>query len=178
MTLRLRSLPLLVVLGLALAGCTAAPQQSPVPTPSPAPATTPPETDAGEASGIDCSTVLSPEGYAKLTSDGLEPIEPRAFDELAIEMTDAGGTACSWGKPQTDITLTVVQVLVPDEDLAGWEATLADTGYVAQDDPGAGVYTGPIDPGTGLSPIAVVTGDRITFLSAPTFEELLAAHAI
>jgi hypothetical protein len=178
MSLRARSLPLLVLLGLTLAGCTSAPQPTPEPTVPPTAQQTPPPTEPGEASGIDCTSVLSPDGYAKLTADGLEPIDPKVIDPLAVEMTDAGGTACSWGKPQTDITLTVVQVLVPDQDLRAWEATLADTGYVPQDGPGAGVYTGSIDNGTGIPPIAVVSGDRITFVSSPAFEGYLAAHAI
>ncbi|GAA1762537.1 hypothetical protein [Agromyces humatus] len=169
-----RTLPALVVLGLALTGCTA--QSEPVPSPSPA-ATTPAATTPAAVDAIECDNVLAPDGYAKLAADGLEPIEPRLFDSLAVQLEEAGGTACSWGKPQTDIILTVVQLNVPDADWASWETALADAGYAVDSDSANGTYTGP-DPGTGLNTVAVVAGDRITFLTTPAFADLLVPHSI
>ncbi len=168
-----RVLPALVVIGLALTGCTAQPDPTPAPSPSAAPTAAP--TPADDA-GIDCDEILSVDGSAKLAADGLEPIEPQLFDPLAEQLEEAGGTACSWGKPRTDLVLTVVQLNVPDSDWEGWEAALAEADYV--DATATGTYTGPVEPGAGLSPVAVVTGDRITFLSAPVFADLLAPHAI
>jgi hypothetical protein len=60
----------------------------------------------------------------------------------------------------------------------GWEAALAEAGYVEGGDAASGAYAGPVDPGTGLPTIAVVTGDGITFLSTAAFAGLLAPHAI
>ena len=167
-------LPILVILGLGLGlgltGCLDQPQ--PTPTPSPV-ATTP-----AAAAPIECDAVLGSDGYAKLAEDGLEPVEPQLFDPLAIRLEEAGGTACAWGLPQSDVGLTLVQLPVPDADWAGWEAALAEASYVEGGDAASGAYAGPVDPGTGLSTIAVVSGDRITFLSTAAFAGLLAPHAI
>ena len=167
-------LPALVVIGLALTGCSAQPDPTPTPSPSPAPTVAP--TTGPDEAGIECDEILSVDGSAKLAADGLDPVGPQLFDALAMQLEEAGGTACAWGKPQSDIGLTVVQLNVPDAEWDEWEAALAEAGYV--DANATGTYTGPVEPGTGVSPIAVVTGDRVTFLSAPVFADLLAPHAI
>ncbi|WP_056007373.1 hypothetical protein [Agromyces sp. Root1464] len=121
--------------------------------------------------------MLAAEGYQKLTDDGLEPLPaPRVFDALAVRMVEAGGVACSWGKPNTDIALTVVQIGVTPPDDA-WTEALAETGYVLTDDPVARAYSGPAEPGSGISPIAVLTDGTLTFVSAPTFATMLAPAA-
>ena len=116
--------------------------------------------------------MLTADAYAKLADDGLEPREPPAVDQLAYypiaaQMVEAGGLSCHWGKPQTDIGLTVTQL--SDADSAVWAPALADAGFVETNDPVPGAYTGPVDGGTGISPVVVVTGDNLTFVSAPTF---------
>ncbi|MCD2441043.1 hypothetical protein LQ757_02025 [Agromyces sp. SYSU K20354] len=170
-----RTLPALVVLGLALTGCTA--QLQPEPSPSPT-LTTPAPTTPAASVGIECDRVLGSDGNAKLAADGLEPVEPQLFDPLAVQLEEAGGTACAWGRPQTDIGLTLVQLSVPDAEWAAWETALADAGYAVDSDAADGMYTGPVDPGTGVSTVAVVAGDRITFLNTAVFADLLAPHAI
>ena len=107
-------LPILVILGLGLGlgltGCIDRPQ--PTPTPSPAP-TTP-----AAAAPIECDAVLGSDGYAKLAEDGLEPVEPQLFDALAIQLEEAGGTACAWGLPQSDVGLTLERRVRQHADLA------------------------------------------------------------
>ena len=150
---------MLLVATLALAGCV------PTPTPTPTPSASPP--------AAACDAVFTPDAYAKLSNDGLEPLEPPAVDHmatfypLAAQMVEAGGLSCHWGKPQTEIGLTVTQL--SDAHPAVWGSALADAGFVEANDPVPGAYTGPVDPGSGISPVVVVTGDTMTFVSAPTF---------
>ncbi|MFC9558963.1 hypothetical protein [Agromyces sp. NPDC056965] len=147
------------------ATATATATQDPSPTPSAVPAAT-------------CGTVLSAEAYQKLADDGLEPLPtPQVFDALAIRMVEADGIACAWGKPSTDITLTVVEVGVAPADQVAWTEMLGETGYVLTDDPVPGAYVGPVEPGSGISPIAVLTDASLTFVSAPSYASMLAPAA-
>jgi hypothetical protein len=86
---------------------------------------------------------------------------------LAAQLIEAGGLSCNWGKPQTDLVLTVAQL--SDVDFGVWEPALADAGFVETNDPVPGAYTGPVDPGAGISPVVVVNGDTMTFVSALSF---------
>jgi hypothetical protein len=97
------------------------------------------------------------------------PIEPEAFDPVAVQMADEGGLVCSWGKPQTDILLRVAQADVDDE--AAWADALSAAGYTQTDDPVPGAWRGPIEEGSGLSPVVVVADGTVTFVSAPTFAQ-------
>ena len=177
MTISTRLLPLVAALclGSSLSACTAQPQ----PMPSPSPSETAPEAQApAEApTSVECPDILSADGNAKLAADGLEPREPRVVDPLAVRLVDAGGVACTWVKPQTDLILTVVQLPVPDSEWETWEAALTDAGFVDSTGSGA-LYTGPVEGGSGMSPVVVVTGDRITFLNVPAFADMLAPHTI
>ena len=165
-----------------LSGCTAADDPAPpstsIPTASSATSASPePSPTPSAAPAATCDTVLAAEGYRKLADDGLElRPAPRAFDALAVRMVEAGGVACTWGKPNTDIALTVVQVGVAPLDDA-WTVALAETGYVLTDDPVAGAHSGPAEPGSGISPVAVLTDGTLTFVSAPTFATMLAPAA-
>ena len=145
----------------ATSSASAEPSASASPTPDAAPAAT-------------CDTVLSAEGYQKLSDDGLEPTTAGFADTLAERMIDAGGLACSWGKPQTDIVLTVVQLDVSSSAEATWSEALAAEGFVAGDSAVAGEFTGPVDGGSGLSPVAVLAGGTLTFVSVPAFASMLA----
>jgi len=169
---RLSALPVLLLVAIALAGCVATP--APTPTPSETPAATPPQSPSAEPAtepaaepAATCETVLTADAYAKLSTDGLLPIEPRIFDPLATQLAAAGGLGCSWGKPQTDIVLTVVQLT--DADWGVWEPAFAGAGFVETNDPVAGAYTGPVEPGAGISPVVVVTDVTLTFVNAPAF---------
>lgn len=177
MTISTRSLPLVaaVCLGFALSACTAQPQPTPSPSPSPS-AAAPAASEPAEAPSVECPDILSADGNAKLAADGLEPRDPEFVDPFAVRLVDAGGVACTWVKPQTDLVLEVVQLPVPDSEWETWEAALDDAGFVDSTGSGA-LYTGPVG-GSGLSPVVVVTGDRITFLSTPAFADLLAPHTI
>jgi hypothetical protein len=181
---RSSALLVLLVAALGLAGCVATP--APTPTPSASPPATPSETPSAEPTtepsavpAASCDTVLTADGYAKLANDGLEPIEPLPADHvatyypLAAQMVEAGGLACDWGRPQTDIRFTVAQL--PDADWGVWEPALAEAGFVETNDPVPGAYTGTVDPGTGIPPVVVVTGDTLTFVSAPTFAAWIAS---
>ncbi|PWC05531.1 hypothetical protein [Agromyces badenianii] len=165
-----------------LNGCTPAvvdgtaeltPSSTPASTTEPAPSATP-----GAAPAATCETVLATEGYAKLADDGLQPLpSPQVFDALAARMVEAGGLACAWGKPNTDLVLTVVEIGITPADEAAWSGALGETGYVLTDQPTPGAYTGPMEPGSGISPVAVLADGTLTFVSAPTFATMLAPTA-
>lgn len=178
MMLRRTSAFPMLFLAIALTGCVATP--APTPTPSAPPPATPLQTPAAEPttepsadSAATCDTVLTADAYAKLATDGLLPNEPDAahhlatFYPMAAQMVEAGGLACDWGRPQSDTGIMVVQL--SDVDLGVWEPALAEAGFVETNDPVPGAYTGPVDPGAGISPVVVVTDDTLTFVSAPTF---------
>jgi hypothetical protein len=169
---RTSALPVLLVSTLALAGCVATPTPTPTPSASPPTSTLPtastgPTTEPSAAPAVTCDTVFTLDAYAKLANDGLEPRDPHMWDPLATQMVEAGGLACTWGRPQTDIGLTVTQL--SDIDPAVWASALADAGFIETNDPVAGAYTGTVDSGSGISPVVVVTGDSMTFVSVPTF---------
>lgn len=117
--------------------------------------------------------MLTPDAYGKLAADGLDPIEPPpvhhvgTYYPVVAQIIEAGGLACDWGRPQTDIRLTLAQL--SDADMHVWEAALTEGGFVETGDPVPGAYTGPVDSGSGISPVVVVAGDTLTFISAPTF---------
>ena len=165
-----------------LAGCTptghvgATPSPSrttaPSPTPEPSPVPTP---DAAPAAT--CDTILADEAYQKLTDDGLAPTGVGVGYPLVERMTEAGALGCAWGKPNTDIALTVVQLPLGSADDTTWRSTLGELGYVEGGQPVAGSFTGPVDPGSGISSVAVLAGGTLTFVSAPTFATMLAPPA-
>jgi hypothetical protein len=165
-----------ILLTLGLTGCTGGtPTPSDPPEPSPSPTASAadapdPSPSAAPTTGATCDDVLMPEAYAQLEADGLEPIEPEAFDPIAVKMADDGGLVCSWGKPQSDIILRVAQANV-DGDEAAWTDALSAAGYTQTDDPVPGAWSGPIEPGSGLSPVVVVAEGTVTFVSAPTFAQ-------
>jgi hypothetical protein len=148
------------------------PSSSPTPTSAPSPTPTP---DAAPAPT--CDTVLTDDGYQKLADDGLATTTVGVGYPLVERMTEAGAVACAWGKPQTDIALTVAQVPLDAEEEEGWRSTLAELGYVESGQPVAGSFTGPVDPGSGISSVAVLAGGTLTFVSAPTFATMLAPPA-
>ena len=166
-----------------LSGCTpTGPDATAVPTPSPtsAPTSTPeaaPTPTPGAAPAPTCDTVLAAEAYQKLADDGLTPTAVGVGYPLVERMTEAGALACAWGKPQTDIALTVVQVPLGSADEATWRSSLAELGYVESGEPVAGSFTGPVDPGSGVSSVAVLADGTLTFVSAPTFATMLAVSA-
>jgi hypothetical protein len=60
-------------------------------------------------------------------------------------------------------------------DVAEWSATLTEAGYTQTDDPVPGAWTGPAEPGTGMSPVVVLADGGITFVSAPAFAQWVRA---
>jgi hypothetical protein len=166
--------PLLFVLALGLAGCTSGtPAPSDTAEPSPSPASSAPETPDASASdspvvGATCDTVMTPEAYAKLEADGLEPMQSTPFDPVEVRIADEGGLTCSWGRPQTDLVLAVAQVATGGDE-AAWTAALADGGYTRTDDPVPGAYTGQPDAGNGITPVAILSDGKITFVSVPAY---------
>jgi hypothetical protein len=119
--------------------------------------------------------VLSDEAYQKLSDDGLQPTTAGTGNTLADRMIEAGGLVCTWGKPQSDVVLTVVQLNVRPGDEPKWTDALAAEGFVSSHDPVAGAFTGPVDGGSGISPVAVLAGGTLTFVSTPAFASMLAA---
>jgi hypothetical protein len=163
-----------------LSGCTSTGEAGEGPTPSPTASSTStpepaPTPDAAPAAT--CDTVLAAEAYRRLADDGLAPTAVGVGYPLAERMTEAGALACAWGKPQTDVALTVVQVPLGSADEAAWRSSLAELGYVESGEPVAGSFTGPVDPGSGVSSVAVLADGTLTFVSAPTFATMLAVSA-
>lgn len=161
----------------ALAACTGGPAtpssspatdasaSAPATTPSTAPEVTP-TVDPPEAG---CSTVLTEAANAQLLADGLEQVDVgmSTYYPIADELIAAGGIACKWGRPSSDASITVVQLTGIDVASSEWPASLQAAGYTQTDDPVAGTYSGPADPGTGVPSVVVVAPDRLTFVSAP-----------
>ncbi|MGR0218564.1 hypothetical protein [Agromyces sp. ZXT2-6] len=167
------SAALTLSLGLAAcAGNAGEPAESASPTTpaaaSPEPTTEPTPTDT-PAIGTSCEDVLAPEAYAQLEADGLEPRDLDPNDPIIASIAEEGGLVCSWGKPQSDIILHVAQASGVDE--AAWGDELTAAGYAQTDDPVPGAWTGPVEPGSGLSPVVVLADGTITFVSAPTFAQ-------
>ncbi|GAA2033142.1 hypothetical protein GCM10009819_16520 [Agromyces tropicus] len=161
----------LLALALGLTGCDAStsPASSASETP---PATSdataePTESTEPVTIPVTCDTLMTPDAYAKLADDGLEPRQATLFDPIALRIADEGGLVCSWGKPQTDVTLDVAQVPAGDE--ATWTAALADAGYEQGDDPVAGGWVGPADAGNGMTPVVVIADGTVTWFNSPTF---------
>ncbi|MEI5583492.1 MULTISPECIES: hypothetical protein [unclassified Agromyces] len=165
-----------LAIAIGLAGCsagdpgeTAAPEPSPASTPSAEPVTETPTEDPA-TSAATCDDLMTPEAYAQLESDGLVPMEFDTADPIARRIAEQDGLACNWGKPQSDILLHVRQAEV-GADEAGWTDALTSAGYRRTDDPVTGAWTGPVEPGSGLSPVVVVADGTVTFVSAPTFAQ-------
>src|SRR4029453_13349233 len=114
---------------------------------------------------------------ARPAGKGLEPREANVVDPLAMQMEAAGGVACEWGKPQTDLVLTVVQVPVGSADEPTWLTALAEHGFAETGQPVAGAFPGPVETGSGIRPVAVPAHGSLPFVSAPTYAELLAPAA-
>ncbi|WP_400997596.1 hypothetical protein [Agromyces sp. GXQ0307] len=140
------------------------PSSEPVPEPVPD-ATTIPAT---------CETVLTPDAYTKLEADGLEPRAATLFDPIPLEVEEAGGLVCSWGKPNTDLVLDVAQIAVGDDEQE-WLAQLESSGYTHDDDPVPGGWRGQPDAANGTSPVVVLESGTLTYLSSPVFAEFLLA---
>lgn len=162
-------IPTVLFSAVVLVGCTAAPDTTPSPSApaatTPAAETTEPTTPGAEPAAT-CDTMLTAETYDKFEADGIEPIEPPiVVNQLAQQMVEAGGLACTWGAPAAE-GLTVVRL--SDADWAVWESALADAGFVETNDPVPGAYAGPVDPGMGESPIVVVDGETLTYADNPT----------
>ncbi|GAA1794763.1 hypothetical protein [Agromyces lapidis] len=172
---------LLVVAGLSACTAAGAPDGSAEPTAAPtaAPTTsasaTPTDSPAPTSVAVTCDTVLAPEAYAQLESDGLTPRDPIAHTEFMGAMLDAGALGCRWGKEATDLSLDVARLTVDDATWPEWEVALTAAGYTLTDDPVPGAYTGPVDPGTGLSPVVVKTDDAIVYVGAPVFAGWIAS---
>lgn len=169
---------LLLAGGLLLTGCTTTPEATPSPTPSrtatATPSATSTETPAAEPEPtpepepVTCETMLTPEALAALAEQGLDPRDADAtLYPLAQQFAAAGGVACSWGKPQTDIRLTVVQLAILESEQDVWARVLDDNGYVMTDDPVPGARTGPIEPGSGMPSGALAEPTRVTFANVP-----------
>jgi hypothetical protein len=102
-----------LLLGIALGGCTAAPDQTPVtreptaspaaiPAPQPSPETTPtPESEHPDAGTISCDTMLNPEADSALRAQNLVPY-PKDYELASFGFEPQGAAiACPWGPPDS-----------------------------------------------------------------------------
>ena len=173
-----RALPAAVILlALGLSACSAgtptvddaAPSTTASPKPS-APASSEPTATPTTPAGIaaTCDHVLTPEAYAKIEVDGLEPTPATPFDPLAVRITEEGGLMCSWGRPQTDLILSVAQVPAGDDETV-WTNALAEGGYSQTDDPVPGAYSGQPDAAMGATPTVIIADGTVTFVNLPAY---------
>lgn len=172
-----RALPAAVILlALGLSACatgTSAGDDAATTSPEPSasaiaePTPTPTATAPAEIAAT-CDTVLTPEAYAKIEADELEPTSATPFDPLAVRITEEGGLMCSWGRPHTDLILSVAQVPAGDDETA-WANALAEGGYSQTDDPVAGAYTGQPDAAMGATPTVIVADGTVTFVNLPAY---------
>jgi hypothetical protein len=164
---------------LLLSGCTSTPEPtaSPTPSASPSPATTataspsdtPEPEPAPEPAPITCDAILTPEAIASLAEGGLELRAERAAGyPLAEQLAAAGGTACMWAREQGDVHVVAAQIAIAPGEEDAWARVLAENGYTQTDDPVPGAFTGPVDGGTGVSPVVLVEATRMSFVSVPT----------
>jgi hypothetical protein len=175
---------LLLAAGVLLSGCTPTPDPTPSPRPSAsgptapsastttAPSATATETPEAEPAPapepVTCETMLTAEASAALAEAGLElRDDDAAFSPFAEQLAAAGGTACLWRKPRSDVQFTAVQLAIAPAEHDTWARVLAEQGYAQTDDPLPGAFTGPVEPGSGISPVVVVEAARITFVSTP-----------
>lgn len=139
------------------------PSASAIAEPTPTPTPTAP---AGVAAT--CDTLLTPDAYAKIEADGLEPTSATPFDPLAVRITEEGGLICSWGRPQTDLILSVAQVSAGDDETV-WANALAEGGYSQTGNPVPGAYTGQPDAAMGATPTVIVADGTVTFVNLPAY---------
>jgi hypothetical protein len=173
---RLLAASAVLALSFGLAGCVPD-AEPPADTTSQTTSTEPSSTEPTEATepseapaiGTSCEDVLAPEAYAEMEADGLEPTVFTPFDQIAVRIAEEGGLACAWGKPQTDLVLSVAQIAASDE--SAWSSALAEAGYTRTDDPVAGAYSGQPDAGNGISPVVIVADATVTFVTLPDFAQ-------
>lgn len=158
-----------LALSLGLAACASDdPAETAAPT-MPSAASPEPTTTEQPAIGASCEDVLAPDAYAKLEADGLEARTPDPVDPVAQRIVEDGGIACAWVKPQTDNMLALAHATGVDE--GEWTTALAEAGYAQTDEPVAGAWTGPAEPGSGVTPVVVLADGTITWVSAPDFAQ-------
>lgn len=165
--------PTAALLALGLAGCTVGAPAGATDAPSPTPtasASESAETSPSEPASATatCDNVLTSEAYAKIETDELLPTLFTPFDPIAVRIADAGGLTCAWGRPQTDLVLSVAQVTTGADESA-WMNALAEGGYTRTDDPVAGAFIGQPEAGNGITPVVIVADGSITFVSSPAF---------
>ncbi|BDZ54932.1 hypothetical protein [Agromyces marinus] len=165
-----------IALGIGLTGCGPSPAPSAAPTDAAESGQAAPATDAPDdqpaAIPATCTTVLAPDAYTTLEADGLEQRAPTLFDPIAVRISEAGGLVCSWGKPDSDNVVDVAQIAVAGDD-AAWTDALTEAGYTPSDDPVPGGYRGQPDAANGISPVVVIEGGTVTYLSTPAFAGFL-----
>lgn len=120
--------------------------------------------------------VFTAEAYAKLEADGLLAREVPTMEGLGARMVAKGGSALSWGRPDTDIALDVVQLKVPTSSRAAWLNALAAERFDQDDRVVHGAFVARDSGASGLRPIATLRSDALTLVSVPDFAKWI-AHA-
>lgn len=166
----MRLLPAVVVLAaLALAGCTTAPTPDPSPTAaSETPTATPSASSEPTAAPVTCETILTELGFQDLADDGLIAREYTDDGSTDLQfMIDAGGVACRWAIPSTDIVATVGQAPMSQADWDSKRASLEAEGFTPTDDPAAGFLLGPPDAASGVSGGFLWRDGQLYYVSVP-----------
>ena len=158
-----------VLVALALSGCTPAvtPDPSGTPTASATPTATPSASAEPTAAPVTCDTILTELGFQDLADDGLIEQEFTGDGEVDLRfMIDAGGVACRWGKPSTDIIATIGQAPMSQADWDSKRASLEAEGFTPTDDPAIGFLVQPV-AGSGVHGGFLWRDGQLYYVSAP-----------
>lgn len=164
------SFPAVLLLAtVALTGCgTGAPAPSTTTTTAPSATATPTASPTATAAAVTCDTILTEPGRQGLADDGLTEREYTAGRTDLQFMIDAGGVACRWVKPSTDIGATVAQAPFTEAEWDAKQSALETEGYEPTDDPAPGFLLEPTDPAGDLRGGFLWRDGQVYFVSSPS----------
>jgi len=178
MVIRTRSsLPAVLLLAaVALTGCgTGAPAPSTTTTTAPSATATPTVSPSATTAAVTCDTILTAPGAQQLADDGLTAREYTTGRTDLQFMIDAGGVACRWAKPSTDVVATVAQAPFAEAEWAARQSALEAEGFEPTNDPAAGFLLEPTDPAGDLRGGFLWRDGQVYFVSSPSLLNSLPA---
>lgn len=166
----------LLLAAVALTGCgTGAPAPSTTTTTAPSATPTPTASPTATAAAVTCDTILTEAGRQGIADDGLTAREYTAGRTDLQFMIDAGGVACRWVKPSTDIGATVAQAPFTEAEWDAKQSGLEAGGFEPTDDPAAGFLLEPTDPAGDLRSGFLWRDGQLFFVSSPSLLDSIPA---
>ena len=166
----MRFLPaVLVLVALALSGCSPAVTPDPSPTTASAtPTATPSASAEPTAAPVTCETILTELGRQDFADGGFTEREYETRRTDLQFMIDAGGVACRWAKPSTDIIAIVGQAPFSEADWNTLRSSLEADGFTATDDRATGFLVEPPDPAGYVSGGFLWRDGQLYYVSNPS----------